>query len=62
MLVCTHVITLSLQHECFIDISNGCQPDPEGPESKTLPSAYNKAANEAVHAGCSLIETTEGAS
>ena len=25
--------------------------NPEGPESKTLPSTFNKAANEEVHAG-----------
>ena len=60
MLVCTHVITLSLQYECVnLPIYRYFKqlPDPKGPLCETLPSASIKAANEAVHAG--HFETTE---
>ena len=39
----------------FIDTDFMQLPDPEGPESETLPSASNMAANEAVHAGRSPL-------
>ena len=60
MLVCTHMITLSLQYECInLQLYRYFKRllDPKGPLSKTLLSASIKAANEAVNAG--RFETTE---
>ena len=64
MLVCTHVITLSLQHEYILKLYRYFKrlPDPECPKSQTFPQLLIRSLMKLCILAARCFETTEGAS